>query len=140
VRRLCEDAPDGVALEAAVAAAMLAEPAIDGLPDAFGDYLWSLPPAIRLFAAVDGEGAVRATSGSGTFGAFGAFAAVIFVDTVPGWRGRGIGQAMTAAALRAAEDCGARQACLNATDAGLSIYRRLGFEAVTRTTRFFRGA
>jgi len=137
VRRLSEDAPDGVPLEEAVAAAMLAQPAIGGPPDAFAGYLRSLPPAIRLFAAVDGNGAVRATSGSG---AFGAFATVIFVDTVPGWRGRGIGQAMTAAALRAAEDCGARQACLDASDAGLSIYRRLGFEAVTRTTRFFRGA
>ncbi len=40
----------------------------------------SLPPEMRLFAAVDGEGVVRATSGSG---AFGAPASVIFVNTDP---------------------------------------------------------
>jgi hypothetical protein len=45
---------------------------------------------------------------------------------------------MTAAALLAAGAHGARQACLDATDAGRSIYLRLGFEAVARTTRFFR--
>jgi ribosomal protein S18 acetylase RimI-like enzyme len=134
VRRLDDDVRDGVPLEDAVAAAMLADLRIDDPPEVFADFLRSLPPAIRLFAAVDGDGAVRATSGSG---AFGAEANVIFVNTDPDCRGRGIGQAMTAAALRAAKDCGARRACLDATDAGLSIYRRLGFEAVTRTTRFF---
>jgi len=79
---------------------------------------------------------VRATSGSG---AFGAEASVIFVNTQPDWRGRGIGQAMTVAALRVAQDHGARRASLDASAAGLSIYRRLGFETVSSTTRFFRG-
>jgi ribosomal protein S18 acetylase RimI-like enzyme len=92
-------------------------------------------PAIGLFAAVDGEGAVRATSG---WGVFGTQASVIFVNTDPDWRGRGIGQAMTAAALRAAGDRGARQASLDATDAGRSIYRRLGFESAGRATRCSR--
>jgi ribosomal protein S18 acetylase RimI-like enzyme len=133
VRRLDDAAPDGVALEDAAAAAMLADPRISDPLDAFADYLRSLPPAIRLFAAVDGDGAVRATSGSG---AFGTEANVMFVNTDPDWRGRGIGQAMTAAALRAAEGAGATQACLDATAAGLSIYRRLGFEVATRATRF----
>jgi ribosomal protein S18 acetylase RimI-like enzyme len=63
---------------------------------------------------------------------------VMFVNTAPDWRGRGIGRAMTAAALAAAQEDGARHACLDATDAGLSIYLQLGFEVVTRTTRFFR--
>jgi GNAT superfamily N-acetyltransferase len=134
VRRLDDDARDGVPLEDAVAAATLADPRIDEPPEAFADFLRSLPRAIRLFAGVDGDGAVRATSGSG---AFGAEANVIFVNTDPDWRDRGIGQAMTAAALRAAKDRGARRACLDATDVGLSIYLRLGFEAVSRTTRFF---
>jgi GNAT superfamily N-acetyltransferase len=135
VRRLVDEAPDGVSLEKAAAAAMFADRRITDSPGAFADYLRSLPPAIRLFAAVDGDGTVRGTSGSG---AFGAEANVIFVNTDPGWRGRGIGQAMTAAALLAARARGARQACLDATDAGRSIYLRLGFEAVARTTRFFR--
>jgi GNAT superfamily N-acetyltransferase len=135
VLRVNDDAPDGVPLEDAVAAAMLADPTIGYPPEVFADFLRSLPPAIRLFAAVDGDGAVRATSGSG---AFGTEASVIFVSTDPDWRGRGIGLGMTAAALRAAKDCGAKQACLDATDVGLSIYLRLGFEAVGRATHFSR--
>jgi ribosomal protein S18 acetylase RimI-like enzyme len=91
----------------------------------------------RLFAACDGDDVVRATSGCNVLG---TAASVMFVNTDPGWRGRGIGRAMTAAALRAARDAGAAQACLDATEAGLSLYRRLGFVPVTRTTRFFRTA
>lgn len=135
VRCLEDDAPDGVQLQDAVAAAMLADPRINDPPDVFADSLRSLPPAIRLFAGVDDDGVVRATSGSG---AFGTDANVIFVNTDPDWRGRGIGQAMTAAALRAARTSGARRACLDATGVGLSIYLRLGFEVVSRTTRFRR--
>lgn len=135
VRRLADDPPEGVPLEDAVALAMQADPAIEDAPHAFAAYLCSLPPAIRLFAAVDGDGAVRATSGSG---AFGAEANVLFVNTDPDWRGRGIGRAMTAGALRAAEDAGATRACLDASDAGLPIYRRLGFEAVARIDQFHR--
>jgi ribosomal protein S18 acetylase RimI-like enzyme len=133
VRRLPDDGPTGVPLEDAVVAAMLADPRIDDPPEAFVGYLRALPPATRLFAAVDGDGVVRATSGCGVFG---TVASVMFVNTAPDWRGRGIGRAMTAAALAAAQEDGARHACLDATDAGLSIYLRLGFEAVTRATRF----
>jgi GNAT superfamily N-acetyltransferase len=134
VRRLPADPPDGVRLDDAVAAAMKAAPAISDPPHVFAEYLRSLPASFRLFAALDRDGAVRATSASGTFG---RDATVIFVNTDPEWRGRGIGQAMTAAALRAARDSGARRAGLDASDAGARIYRRLGFEAVTPTTRFF---
>jgi hypothetical protein len=45
---------------------------------------------------------------------------------------------MTAAALRAAKDRGLRQASLDATNAGLSIYLRLGFEVVGEARRFRR--
>jgi ribosomal protein S18 acetylase RimI-like enzyme len=134
VRRLIEDAPDGVPLEDAVAAATLADPRIND-PRAVTDFLRSLPAAMRFFAAVDGDGVVRATAGSG---AFGTYASVIFVNTDPTWRGRGVGRAMTAAALRAAVQSGARHAGLDATEAGLGIYQRLGFEVVAPTTRFSR--
>lgn len=127
------DDPDAVPLADAAAAAVLADPAIDASPQAFADFLRSLPSTFRLFAAVDRDGQVRVTSGSGVFG---AYADVIFVNTVPGWRGRGIGQAMTTMALRSAQDQGARQACLNATGAGLRIYKRLGFEPIGQTTLF----
>jgi ribosomal protein S18 acetylase RimI-like enzyme len=134
VRRSPDDGAGGVPLEDAVAAALRADPSIDDPPRAFAGYLRSLPATTRLFAAIDGRGVVRATSG---YAVFGDAADVLFVNTDPDWRGRGIGLAMTAAALRAARDHGARSACLDATDAGLSIYRRLGFEVVTPTTRFF---
>jgi hypothetical protein len=49
---------------------------------------------------------------------------------------RGIGRAMTAETLNAAKRSGARRAGLDATNAGLSIYVRLGFEIVTKMTRF----
>ena len=137
VRRLDEDAPDGVPLEDAVTAALRADPRIQAPAQSFAAFLRSLAPEIRLLAAVERSGAVRATAGSGTFG---AEANVFFVNTDPGWRGRGIGRAMTTAALLAARDRGARRASLDATDVALGIYARLGFEAVSKTTRFTSSA
>src|SRR5262249_8071360 len=135
VQRLADDAPDGVSLQDAARAAMLADPRIDDRLDVFANDLRSLPPAVQLFAAVDRDGVVRATSGSG---AFDIDATVFCANTDPEWRRRGIGHAMTAAALRGARERGVRRACLDATDAGRRIYSRLGFEAVTKMTRFLR--
>lgn len=132
VRRLAGDAPGGVPLAEAVAAASRGDPATTN-PRALADHLRSLPVAFSLWVAVDDEGVVRATSGSA---AFGAAATVIFVNTDPDWRRRGIAQAMTAAALRVAKQAGARLAGLDASDAGSELYLRLGFEAATRVTRF----
>jgi GNAT superfamily N-acetyltransferase len=134
VRRLADDAPDGVPLTRAVAAARRADPGITD-PQALADHLRGLPPAFRLSAALDRAGVVRATSGSG---AFGTTASVIFVNTDPDWRRRGIAQAMTATALRAAEQAGAHHAGLDASDAGMPLYLRLGFQAATPVTRFRR--
>ncbi|MFI9005638.1 GNAT family N-acetyltransferase [Actinosynnema sp. NPDC053489] len=55
----------------------------------------------------------------------GGVAAVHYVVTLPEWRGRGIGTAMTAAALREAAGC--RVAVLTASPSGIGVYRRLGF-------------
>lgn len=133
VQRLADDEEGGVALADAVLAAMSAAPAIEDPPEIFADFLRSLPPTFRLFAAVDSDGKVRATSGSGVFD---QYATIIFVNTDPEWRGRGIGPAMTAQALHAARRAGARQASLDASDAGRSIYLRLGFENAGPLTRF----
>jgi ribosomal protein S18 acetylase RimI-like enzyme len=134
VRRRANDPRNGVSLDDAVEAAMVASSAIRDPPEVLANYLRGLPSAFRLLVAVDGDAAVRATAGAGVFGEEGT---VIFVNTDPDWRGRGIGRAMTAAALRSAVDSGARRASLDASDAGRSIYERLGFEAVARATRFF---
>lgn len=133
VHRRVDDEPGGVALHDAVATAKSAARAIEQAPEDFAEYLRALPANFRLFAAVDRHGTARATSGSAVFG---EYANVIFVNTEPGWRGRGIGQAMTSHALRAAQRSGARQACLDASAVGQSIYRRLGFETVGTLTRF----
>ena len=132
VQRLADDAPDGVTLTQAVAAAARADPRISD-PDALEADLRALPDAFRLFAAVDSAGVVRATSGSAVFD---TTATVIFVNTDPDWRRRGIAQSMTATTLRMAERSGARQAGLDASEAGMRIYLRLGFSPVTPTKRF----
>src|ERR1700759_5199576 len=87
------------------------------------EHLRSLPRAFGLWAAVDEGGGVRATSGSG---AFQTTANVIFVNTDPGWRRRGIAQAMTAFALRAARQAGARCAGIDASDAGRELLPSAG--------------
>jgi ribosomal protein S18 acetylase RimI-like enzyme len=133
VRRSADDEDGGVPFADAVAAAISAAPPIENPPKVFADFLRSLPRTFRLFAAVDSDGKVRATSGSGVFD---QYATVIFVNTDPDWRGRGVGQAMTAQALRAAQCAGARHASLDASDAGRSIYLRLGFENAGQLMRF----
>jgi ribosomal protein S18 acetylase RimI-like enzyme len=99
-------------------------------------YLRSLPEGSRLLAAVDDGGTVRGTSGSRTFL---SEAYVFFVNTDPGWRRRGVGLSMTAAALRCAAESGATRASLDASGPGVPLYRRLGFTAVGRMTQFSRG-
>jgi ribosomal protein S18 acetylase RimI-like enzyme len=125
---------DDVPLEAAIACAAAADSSIDDV-DAFAAFLRALPPSLRLHAAVDDGGTVRGTSGCD---AAGGDAGVLFVNTDPAWRGRGIASAMTVAALRSAAAAGARRATLDATDVALSLYRRLGFEVAARLVRFRR--
>jgi GNAT superfamily N-acetyltransferase len=124
---------DGVPVHDAAAAALRADPTMAPATDLgdFVDYLRSVPNA-RYLAAVDEAGAVRATAAAATWG---RTTGVYFVNTDPGWRGRGVGTAMTAAALRAAAAAGAERACLDATSLGFSIYRRLGFEPVGAITQ-----
>lgn len=124
---------DGVTLEQAVAVAVRADPQGVGSPGVLAQGLRSSMPAFRFFAAVDREGVARGTSGVGVFG---SRAVVILVNTDPGWRRRGLGRAMTAAALADARARGASHACLDASSSGLSIYRRLGFDVIAQNRRF----
>jgi ribosomal protein S18 acetylase RimI-like enzyme len=61
----------------------------------------------------------------------------LYVITVrPEFRRRGIGTALTAAALAAARDRGVPVATLHATPDGEPVYRRMGFTEVARYRRF----
>lgn len=103
-------------------------------PDAFASYLHSIPHS-SILVAIDGKGAISATAGSAVFG---SFARVFFVSTHPDQRGRGIGTAITAAALQDARERGATRACLEASDSGRAIYQRLGFVDASPITLFAR--
>ena len=127
------EGPDAVPLKEAAAAALASDPGITESADEVARYLSGLPYSVRLFAAVDENGVARATSACHVFG---EYAQIFFVTTEPAWRRRGIGHAMTLAALRAAASLGARRAILHGTDDGASIYKRLGFEDAGMLTRF----
>lgn len=55
----------------------------------------------------------------------------------PEARRRGIGRALTAAAMRVARENGATRMALNATDEGLGLYTGLGFEHLGKGTTWF---
>lgn len=133
-----QDPPDPgtVSLEDAAAAAMRSDPgaAPAGSLGDFVRYLRSVPRT-RFVAAVDDDGVVRATAAAACWG---DTAGVFFVDTDHEWRRRGVGAAMTAAALHEAARLGARSASLSSSALGLSIYRRLGFRAVGEQSVFVR--
>ena len=80
------------------------------------------PVPIRFLGRLDGRpvGTSRVSLSAGVPGLYS-------VVTAPDVRGRGIGRAMTLAALRAGRDVGHRIAVLQSSDAGLAVYRRLGF-------------
>jgi GNAT superfamily N-acetyltransferase len=65
-------------------------------------------------------------------------AGVNFVATRPGWRRRGIGALMTRRPLYEARARGMRFAVLSASDAGYTVYRRLGFQHVSNVGNYHR--
>ena len=80
--------------------------------------------SVRFFAAVTDDGACVGTAGSRVVD---SSALVAAVTTIPSYRRRGLGTAMTCRALLSAREDGAGNAFLDATPAGAGIYRRLGF-------------
>ncbi len=59
-------------------------------------------------------------------------AGLYFVGTLPAHRGRGLARAMTVHAMREGRERGYRIGTLQATEMGLPVYRRLGFQAYSR--------
>jgi predicted GNAT family acetyltransferase len=126
------DINDQLPTTAAFAAAIEAE---DGPPPG------SMLPAVlrmaarpvQLFAAVDREGSIQATSAAAASGTTGMLWGI---GTMHDWRGQGVGAAMTAVAVHGAADLGATTLLLDATDQGESIYRRLGFTAYGATVEW----
>lgn len=89
------------------------------------------PLPFRYVGRVDGEPVAtsRISVGGGVAGLYG-------VVTVPAFRGRGYGRAMTLAALRAGRDLGHVISVLQATDAGYRVYERLGYREIFRYGAF----
>jgi ribosomal protein S18 acetylase RimI-like enzyme len=66
------------------------------------------------------------------------FGIVGWVGTLPEYRRRGIGAAVTRAAANAGFDMGADLVGLQATNAGFPIYEKLGFRAISRYKIWFK--
>lgn len=63
-------------------------------------------------------------------------AGVYHVTTLPAYRGRGLGRALTLAAMQSARRAGYAQAILFATPSGFPLYQRLGFETIATAELF----
>lgn len=98
------------------------------LRDDFGDRRIHLAfaaahPGCRAFVAEAGEAIVG--TATATINGPAGWIGTIWVD--PDWRRRGLGLALTEAAIDAAEAAGCRTLILVATNAGRPMYERLGF-------------
>jgi GNAT superfamily N-acetyltransferase len=82
----------------------------------------SEPAPLRWIGRVDGRPVATSRVSLG-----GGVAGLYAILTLPSHRGRGIGRAMTLAALRAAADIGYRIAVLQSSDLGYGVYLKLGF-------------
>lgn len=63
-------------------------------------------------------------------------AGIYHVATLPHYRGRGLGRALTLTAMQSARAVGYQQSILFATPSGFPIYKQLGFETVTTADAF----
>ena len=61
---------------------------------------------------------------------------IYHVTTLPAYRGRGLGKALTLAAMQSARRAGYADAILFATPSGYPLYQRLGFETVATAELF----
>jgi len=65
-------------------------------------------------------------------------ASIFNVATLPEARGRGIGTAITLAALREGREAGYQLGVIHSSKIGLGVYRRIGFEEVCKISKYGR--
>lgn len=99
----------------------------------FGPSLLGLDGFVGLLGTVGDE----PVAASGVFVSDGV-AGIYNVATVPAQRGRGIGAAVTWAAVRAGADTGTSCSVLQASEQGEPVYRRMGYATPTRYRQFER--
>jgi GNAT superfamily N-acetyltransferase len=85
-------------------------------------------PGCEVFVADDRDGGI---AGTGVVTINGPVAWIGTVWVAPAHRGRGLGRALTQAAIEAAEAAGCRTLVLVATERGRPLYEQLGFEVQT---------
>lgn len=97
------------------------------------DLLGGVDPARmrHVLATVDGTPAA-----TGSVWLTGTTAGLYNIATLPAYRGRGLGYAVTAALMDLARDLGCTEAVLHATELGRPVYERLGFVEVCRVPQW----
>jgi GNAT superfamily N-acetyltransferase len=91
-----------------------------------------LLPGVRCY--VGDVGGQPVTSGLGV--TLGAFTGLFSIATLPAYRGRGYGTAMTARMVADGLAAGAKWSWLQSSPAGYPIYDRLGFRTVESWPRW----
>lgn len=96
------------------------------LVDVFGEMWRHVPGLVQLLARLDGV-PVGCAAGVAVDGVMGIYN----VGTLERARRRGVGRAVTAAAMRIGRDQGCHSAILHASELGYPVYESLGFDHVT---------
>ena len=94
--------------------------------------LLETPGFTGFLAHLDGE----PVGSSGVYVTGGAIAGVYNVATLPAARGRGVGAAVTWAAVLAGREAGATASILQASEMGEPVYTRMGFATPARYRQF----
>lgn len=114
--------------------------AVHGLPeDALLRYVSEDALALGLLRCYVAETDGQPVS-TGAAATDGAYTSISNMATLPPFRRRGIGTAITARAIADGHAAGGRYCCLRSSAAGLGVYRPLGFEAAETWIQWVSGS